>query len=55
MRILIPKLLNGYSEQTFDGKKIELNVPSMMSTHIRLATFLKLSLSLNRGPFSLFL
>ena len=53
MRILRPKLLNGYSEQNIDGK-LELNGPSMMSTHIRLVTFLKPSLSVSHGPFSLF-
>ena len=31
--------MNGYSEQNLGGK-LELNGPSMMSTHIRLVTFL---------------
>ena len=40
MRILRPELLDGYSEQNLDGKKIELNGPSMVSAHIKLVTFL---------------
>ena len=33
-------------------EKLELNGPSMMSTHIRLVTFLNPSLSVSRWPFS---
>ena len=35
-------------------EKLELNGPSMMSTHIRLVTFLNPSVSVSRWPFSLF-
>ena len=35
-------------------EKLELNEPSMMSTHIRPVTFLNPSLSVSRWPFSMF-